>query len=150
MTATDTGSGLVLRLERTYRVPCNEVFRAWTDAEALTQWFAPSREFRVRMTELDVRRGGRYRIEMHSPDGNTYTVVGEYLEVIPSLKLVMTWAWENGDPPDAMLVTVEFASKGDNTIMTLIHEKLPNSESRNLHEEGWAGCLASLDTYLKM
>lgn len=149
MTTAETATDLILRLERTYNVPCGEVYKAWTDANALSQWFAPSSEFKVRVTDLDVRKGGRYRIEMHSPDGNTYTVVGEYIEVIPLLKLVMTWAWENSDPPDEMLVTVEFTDNGDNTALTLVHEKLLNKESRDLHEEGWVGCLASLATYLK-
>ena len=139
---------LILRLDRNLNAPCSEVYTAWTDANALSQWFAPSSEFSVRVTELDVRKGGRYRIEMHSPDGSTYTVIGEYVEVIPSLKLVMTWAWEQGDPPDEMLVTVEFTEDGDGTALTLIHEKLPNGESRVQHEEGWVGCLTSLETYL--
>lgn len=149
MTTSETATGLILKLERTFNRPCGEVYRAWTDANALSQWFVPSSEFEVRVAELDVREGGHYRIEMHSPDGNTYTVAGDYVEVIPSLKLVMTWAWENSDPPDEMLVTVEFTENGNGTALTLMHEKLLNRESRDQHEEGWFGCLASLETYLK-
>ena len=149
MTASEGATDLILRLDRNFDAPCSEVYAAWTDANALSHWFAPSSEFSVTVTELDVREGGRYRVEMHAPDGNTYTVIGEYVEVIPSSKLVMTWAWENGDPPDEMLVTVELAENGDGTALTLIHEKLPSKESRVLHEEGWVGCIASLETYLK-
>jgi uncharacterized protein YndB with AHSA1/START domain len=92
-----------LTVERTYRVPPQRVWQAWTQAEALKQWFAPNDAFKVEVIEADVRVGGRYRIKMNAPDGEVHDVSGVYREVVPNERLVFTWAWRttperDGDP----------------------------------------------------
>jgi uncharacterized protein YndB with AHSA1/START domain len=119
------------------------VYRAWTDPEALTQWFAPTDEYRTKVTELDVRVGGRYRVEMHSPEGKIHCVTGTYREVRPPHKLVYTWAWEGQDMPETV-VTVEFLDRGGSTEIALTHELFPTPEVRDEHAKGWTACLGRL------
>jgi len=46
------------------------VFKAWTDAKDVAQWWGP-RGFTNPVCELDVRPGGAIRIHMRGPDGTS-------------------------------------------------------------------------------
>ena len=48
-----------LSLNRTFPVAPEEVWRAWTDPQALKRWFGPD-EGKVALAETDVRVGGRF------------------------------------------------------------------------------------------
>jgi uncharacterized protein YndB with AHSA1/START domain len=141
--SAQTGSGFSLTLDRHFDADRDAVFRAWTDAAALAQWFAPADEFRTVVHELDVRVGGKYRIAMHEADG-IHVVYGEYVHINAPDSLVFTWAWEHDEDAVQMLVSIELAAANGGTDMRLLHERLPSETSRDLHNEGWAGCLARL------
>ena len=143
-----TNGGYSLTINRHIHADVDTVFNAWTTAEVLTQWFSPSADFRVVVLELDVRVGGKYRIEMHEADG-IHTVYGEYVEIARPDRLIFTWAWEHSDDGARMLVTVELTEQPDGTALKLLHEKLPSETARDLHNEGWEGCLLRLETALK-
>lgn len=148
--ATKTASPhITLHLTHTYPAPPEKVFDAWTNPKALTKWFGPSDEFTVPLAEVDLRVGGVYRIQMKSPDGELHTAVGTYKEIIPSQKLVFTWAWEAGSScgdsgAGETLVTVRFQAQGTSTEMTLLHELFSDGETRDKHQQGWNGCLSRL------
>lgn len=50
-----------LHLERSYSSPVETVWRAWTDAEVLRQWWGPEKTS-VPVCEVDPRVGGRIRV----------------------------------------------------------------------------------------
>src|SRR5258708_19915851 len=64
------------------------VFAAWTDADAFCQWFGPE-GFSCTVREMDVRPGGRARFDMTSGDGTVFTNRFDYLEAVPSERVVM-------------------------------------------------------------
>jgi uncharacterized protein YndB with AHSA1/START domain len=109
-------------------------------------------------TELDVRPGGRYVIEIPVPkEGFTYRGSGVFREVKPPEKLVFTWAWEQVPPakvtPEDLdgsesLVTIELFARGNSTEMIFTHENFPNAKVRDSHQKGWDGCFAVLEKYL--
>ncbi len=143
-------SETTLQLNQLVPAPREKVFAAWTESEQLKKWFSPNPNFQVPVAEVDLKVGGAYRIQMLSPEGKTHTAFGQYLEIRPPEKLVFTWGWE-GDPdfPRETRVTVQFLAKGNQTEVVLTHEYLPSANSRDLHREGWTGCLHHLErTYL--
>ncbi len=149
MTIQETRSKITLDLTRTFDTPREEVFRAWTEPEALKQWFAPSDAFSTPVAEVDLRVGGNYRIGMKPPDkDDLYIVGGTYQEIQPPEKLVFTLSWEQGVDVGETLVTVEFRDLGDSTEVVLSHERFPTEESRDKHAEGWNGCLERLAKFL--
>lgn len=149
MTTQETRSEITLNLTRTYSAPREEVFRAWTEPEALKRWFAPSDEFSTPIAEVDLRVGGAYRIGMKPPDQeDMFIVVGTYREVQPPERLVFTWSWEEGMDVGETLVTVEFRDLGGSTEVVLTHELFPNEQARDKHNEGWSGCLKRLEKIL--
>jgi uncharacterized protein YndB with AHSA1/START domain len=131
---------LTLRLTRTFPAPCEKVFRAWTDPNALKRWAAPG-ERTAPVVEVDLRPGGRYRIDMRAPDGSVDRVTGVYRTVDPPHRLVYTWYWETKPEMGETLVTVEFQAQAGATQVTLTHERFPNNEVRDRHEHGWGGCM---------
>jgi uncharacterized protein YndB with AHSA1/START domain len=112
----------------------------------LIQWSAPGDDFKT-AADVDLRVGGKYRIQMNHPSGSIHTAVGEYHEVTPPERLVYTWAWEDGFVEDT-LVTVEFLDRGGATEVILTHERFPNAEARDKHNQGWTGCLGRLEKLL--
>jgi len=85
--------------------------------------------------DLDPRPGGRVRIDV---DGE-HIAVGEFREVDPPHRVVMTWGWENNDavPPGSTTVEITLTPDGSGTIFRLRHLGLPNEEERRSHLGGW-------------
>ncbi len=139
-----TESSLVIT--RIYPASAAKVFAAWTEANQLKQWFCPSDDMSVPVAEVDAREGGQFRIVMQNKDGETFSPGGTYEVVIPNEKLVFSWKWADSDL--VTKITLDLEALGPNqTELTLTHEGFPESSVRDLHNEGWNGCLGRLDKY---
>lgn len=129
-----------------FQAPLARVFDAWTNARQLQLWFAPG-DMRVPEAAADVRPGGRYRIVMERADGEQRVVTGEYRDVVPNQRLAFTWQWEGSK--DITLVELAFkALDPDNTELRLVHSQFTAAQDRDMHGQGWAGCIAKLRTQL--
>jgi uncharacterized protein YndB with AHSA1/START domain len=107
----------------------------------------------MRVVELDLRTGGRYRLE-GTVRTRPWKIWGTYREVAPPSRLVYTWSWDNdaelGEPTgEDTLVTVDFRERGPETEVVVTHEKLGTPRTRAEHEEGWVGCLDRLAAILE-
>lgn len=141
---TDVKQGHSLTLTRRLKAAPDKVWRAWTDPQTLMRWFAPSDEFETPTVECDLRVGGRYRIVMKSPDGELHDVRGAYREIVPNRKLVFSWAWQS-EPDKESIVTITLRPDGVGTELTLQHDGIASSESRDKHQHGWIGCVDRLE-----
>ncbi len=85
--------------------------------------------------ELDPRPGGRVRIDV---DGE-HVATGEFREVDPPHRVVMTWGWESNDavPPGSTTVEITLTPDGAGTILRLRHLALPSEIERRSHLGGW-------------
>jgi uncharacterized protein YndB with AHSA1/START domain len=136
-----------LEIRRTLRAPVDAVWAAWTDAAQVSQWMAPSDDFGPTEATMDVRVGGRYRIVMRSPDGETHRVTGVYEEVVPQRRLVYTWAWES-TPERVSRVTVDLRPVDGGTELALVHDRFADAAARDRHTHGWQSCLARFTRYV--
>jgi uncharacterized protein YndB with AHSA1/START domain len=132
-----------LVISRTYPATVERVFKAWTDANQLGQWFAPTDDYTTKAS-VDLRVGHEYRISIAHKGGNVHNVLGTYRLIDPPRKLVYTWRWEGGPETDT-LVTVDFTPHGDSTEVTITHDQFLDAETRSKHSEGWNGCLNRLE-----
>ncbi len=146
MSQAAVASPTSLVISRTYPASVDRVFKAWTDANQLGQWFAPTDDYTTK-ANVDLRVGHEYRIAITHKGGNVHTILGTYRLIEPPRKLVYTWRWEGGPMADT-LVTVDFAPEGDATRVTITHEQFTNTEDRDKHNEGWNGCLNRLQRTL--
>ena len=135
-----------LTLTETFPATPARLFSAWTDAGMLKRWFAPG-DARVAEASSDLRAGGRYRIVMEMSNGERVAVGGEYREIVANERLTFTWRWEHGE--DTTLVEVAFRpASAETTEMTLVHSQFKQSQDKDRHGQGWAGCLANLHATL--
>ena len=132
-----------LRIRRRFAASPEALFRAWTEPEQIKRWLAPTDEFSTPVAQVDLRVGGGYRIQMKSPEGKLHTAVGSYRTVDFPAKLVLTWDWQEQSIGETV-VTVEFREQGNETELILTHELFPDQKSRDLHNQGWNGCLDRL------
>ncbi|MGH6861451.1 MAG: SRPBCC family protein [Phyllobacterium sp.] len=148
-TAPDTDRDLVLT--RIIDAPREKLFKAWTDAELLKQWFAPL-PYTTPHAELDVRPGGTSLIVMRGPDGNEFPNRGVYLEVVENEKIVVTdaftRAWEPSEKP-FMTIVLTFEDAGGKTKYTALVRHWTVAD-REAHEkmgfhEGWGQCADQLE-----
>jgi uncharacterized protein YndB with AHSA1/START domain len=152
--ATPTND-LELVLTRLIDAPREKVFKAWTDAELLKQWFAPL-PWTTPVVEIDVRPGGSSMFVMRDPDGNDYPNKGVYLEVVENEKLVFTdaftEAWVPSEKPFFTGV-LTFEDEGGKTRYTA-RARHWTKEDRDAHEkmgfhEGWGQCADQLEALVK-
>lgn len=142
-TAADT---IQLEIRRTFAAAPVRVFDAWTKAEALGAWFAPTPDMATVVHHIDVRPSGSYRIEMRAPDGKQFFVSGRYLECRAPHRLTFTWQWEHS--PEESLVEIDISAEGSGSVLVLRHSRFATTESRAGHSQGWEGCLGRLGAAL--
>ena len=149
MTSPNTNHDLVLT--RVMDVPREKLFRAWTEADLLKQWFAPL-PYTTPHAEIDARPGGASYIVMRSPDGQDLPNRGVFLEVVKNEKVVFTDAFTKAWEPSAKpfftgIVTFEDLG-GGKTKYTAVARHW-TAEDRETHEkmgfhEGWGQCADQL------
>lgn len=148
---TQTGQQVTLELTHRFAAPREQVFDAWTNPEVLRRWWAVGPTWDTPLAEVDPREGGSYRLSMRTDTGEVHTVHGEYREVQPPARLAYTWSWDEG-PEAAMagsestLVVVEFVEDGDGTLVRLTHSGFADERIRDMHNQGWQGVLANLES----
>jgi hypothetical protein len=71
---------LVLIVRRTINADAERLFDAWTRSEELLAWWGP-RPVRCTRADVDLRVGGRYRIDNLLPTGDLLTIEGEFTVV---------------------------------------------------------------------
>ena len=137
-----------LRIPRRYPASPQRVWHAWTDPQALSAWFGPGEPGSVLRADMDVRRGGRYRIRFRTPDGEEHEVAGEYQEVVPHERLVFSWAWHS-TPERVSLVTVALRPEDGGTRLEFRHERFFDRAASESHAHGWALTFEKLDAWVR-
>lgn len=111
-------------LTRVFAAQRDLVFRIWTDPKYVALWWGIEGSTNP-VCELDVRPGGRWRIDMRTAGGVVYPNGGVYLEVIENRRLVSTDVADPASlagkepPPANRLNTVTFEDAGEGTRVTL-------------------------------
>ena len=141
-----------ITLVRQIRARPSTVFDLLATAEGLTSWWGPD-DLPVLSAEADVRPGGRYRVCFQTANGDRHECAGEFLEVEPPSRIIMSWAWTFGGEPDETgsvsrvelhLRPIEIGAE-----LTLIHTDLTTQASAEGHRWGWGGALDKLMARLR-
>jgi uncharacterized protein YndB with AHSA1/START domain len=133
-----------IELTRTIAAPPEAVFRALTDADELTKWFATS-------ADSDPRTGGAfdYRFEFAEDESRNHSYGGVYGEVVANERVSYPWRSRLGDTR----VDVTLRPSGESTELRLVHSGWGESsewrESLRMHEEGWRFFLDNLKSWLE-
>jgi uncharacterized protein YndB with AHSA1/START domain len=146
-----------LIIKRMLNAPRELVFAAWTTPEHIRQWMRPEPGMVTTLAIMDLRVGGRFRIQMRNPEGEYFTAVGMFQEVQAPERLVYTWDWEKDGGGEEFgevegktsLMTVEFLKRGEGTELVLTHSRFGTVESRDNHARGWGKITDSFASFVE-
>lgn len=141
-TTAERKGDLELVVTRMFDAPPSIVYRAWSQPELFKRWWMPRSVSGVSLVacDLDVRTGGKYRLEFGAGGGETVAFYGKYLEVVPNERMV----WTNDEGEAGAVTTVTFEDRGGKTLLTY-HEAFPSKEAL---EEALQGAAAGLPEQL--
>ena len=108
-----------LEITRVFDAPRSLVWRCWTEAELLKQWYGP-KGFTIPHCTIDLSVGGKFLLCMRSPEGQDMWITGTYREIGPVERLVKTESMADAEG--------SVVDEGQETLVTL-----------KLEEEGRAG-----------
>ncbi len=122
---TERKSDRELVVSRIINGPPHLVFEAWTQPELFKKWWVPKgAPISLLSCELDVRTGGKYRLQFSVNEGSQIMeFFGKYIEVVPNSRIV----WTNEEGGDNVITTVTFAKMDDATLVT-VHDLYPSKE----------------------
>jgi uncharacterized protein YndB with AHSA1/START domain len=142
-----------ITITRTFDAPRALVFKAWTDAKVLAQWWGP-KGFTNPRCEFEAKVGGVIRIDMRAPDGGVYPMKGVIQELVPPERIVFTNIAIDtaGNHIIEGLTTVTFAEEGGKTRLTLRTRGTAVVEYAAAYlqgmEMGWTQSIDKLETLL--
>jgi uncharacterized protein YndB with AHSA1/START domain len=110
-----------LKIDRVFNAPIDRVFAAWSEEEALKQWWGPH-VFPTTYAKVDFRVGGRYHYCMTGPNGEEAWGVMVYDEIERPLRIVYTDHFSDKDG--------NFNSQMPSTQITLTFEDLGDGRTR--------------------
>jgi uncharacterized protein YndB with AHSA1/START domain len=129
----NTTKTIELNFTRTIPATPAEVFGAWMDPKHPGNPWTDAKKL-----IFDGRVDGLFYFLTGKEPG--WPHYGRFLVVERNQRLQYAWMspFTNGLEST---VTVTFEKKGDDTVLTLKHEGLPDDDNGRLHDGGWKGCL---------
>jgi len=128
------------------------VFEAMTTADGVAAWWGPD-DLPVVRAEVDARVGGSYKVHFRTNDGRDHEASGEFLELVPPRRIVMSWRWSLGGEPDeegrTSRLEIDLAPTATGTELTLTHAGLASEVSAESHAGGWGGSLDKLVRHMQ-
>ena len=111
-------------IEREFDAPKHLVFKAFTTPELVSRWWHAKRG-EVRLVEIDLRAGGRWRYVMVADDGTEVGFHGEYREIVPDQRIVSTEVYEGlpegvSEEDAATVNTTTFTEADGRTLLTIL------------------------------
>ena len=139
-------------ITRTFAAPRALVFKCWTDAKHLAQWWGPD-GFTNPVCEIDARVGGALRIHMRGPDGAVYPMKGVFQEILEPERLVFTNIAVDAVGRHLLegLTTVTFAEERGKTRLTMHTRAVAVAPEAIAYlqgmEMGWTQSIDRLEAY---
>jgi len=144
-----------IAFERFIDAPKRLVWEALTKPEHLKEWYMPKAWGRVTRSELELRPGGIFSIDIALPDGREFPNLGCVLEAIPQERLVWTSMLFPGyrpavfdDVPITAIMTLQSEGTGTRYVFTALHRDEVDFEKDK--ESGWEeGTKIAIDQFVE-
>ena len=138
----------VLKQERVFDAPPEQVFGLLTEPTEVAKWWGPH-GFTTPDILIDLRVGGSLRFTMQPPDGESFHLSGKFLQIEFPSELTFTFSWEEPVPDDRdTVVELSLAPLDGLTTVTLTQREFATEERLELHRSGWADSFEKLDALL--
>lgn len=139
-----------LNASKTFQVPVEALYKAWTDAEQLRQWWKPM-GLTLTQVENEMREGGKIAYQFEGQEGTSLTIDGTYQEVQPPQRLVYTWNWQLPDEKlnSAYKLEVVFESLESGSSISITQQEDEQQESVKPKASAWDEELSKLASFLE-
>jgi uncharacterized protein YndB with AHSA1/START domain len=141
---------LGLSITRVFDAPRERVWREWTEPERFADWFGgPDADVPLDTVAMDVRPGGAWRATMRFGAGRReIRWSGEYQEVKPPERLVLTFSDRPGGAESELVVVVLTELPGGRTEMLLEQYGTRPPGAYDATRNGWGVFFDRLDERL--
>jgi len=98
----------IIKLHRVIKAAPDKIYKAFLDPAAMCKWLPPN-GFTGTVDHVDAQVGGTYRMSFTNfGSGQSHSFGGEYLELIPSEKIVHTDRFDDPNMPGEIVTTITF------------------------------------------
>ena len=137
-------------INRVFDAPRERVWQEWTEPERFADWFGADGEVPLATVSMDVREGGQWRLTMfYGPNRVESNWHGQYQEVVPPERLVLTMTDQPEGGDRYALITVVLTDLGDGR--TEMHFEQRDDQTPQQQERassGWGKFFDRLDERL--
>ena len=136
--------GNTVTLHRVVKAPPARVYKAFTDAAAMSKWISP-RGFTCTVHSMDAKVGGSFRMSFANFDngqGNSFG--GTFLEMKPNEKLRYSDRFDDPNLPGEMVVTVLIKENLCGSDLNITQENIPEVIPLEMCYLGWQDSLNQL------
>ncbi|HMK04823.1 MAG TPA: SRPBCC family protein [Ferruginibacter sp.] len=131
-------------LHRVIKASPEKVFRAFTDANALSAWLPPY-GFLGTVHHIDARTGGNYKMSFTNfSTGNSHSFGGEYLEIKANEFIKHTDRFDDPNLPGEMITSIWLKKVSAGTDLKIIQEGIPAVIPVEMCYLGWQESLEKL------
>jgi uncharacterized protein YndB with AHSA1/START domain len=133
-----------IRLHRVLRSSPEKVYRAFTEADAMTRWLPPY-GFIGKVQHLDAKVGGTFKMSFTNfGSGKSHWFGGEYLELVPHERIRYTDKFDDPNLPGVITVTVTLKKVMCGTELNVEQAGIPAVIPAEMCYLGWQESLEML------
>lgn len=133
-----------VRLHRVLRAPCERVYKAFLDPDAMVKWLPPH-GFTGKVHKMDARVGGGYSMSFTNfGSGKSHSFAAKYVELTPHERIRHIDKFDDPNLPGEMSVTINLRKVICGTELTIVQEGIPAAIPVEFCYAGWQESLALL------
>ena len=133
-----------IHLHRVLATKPEKVYRAFIEADALAKWLPPN-GFTCTVHHFEPRVGGTFKMSFRNfTTGNSHSFGGEYLELVPSERLLYTDRFDDPNLPGEIRVTVTLKKVSVGTEVNIEQAGIPDLIPVEACYLGWQQSLQNL------
>ena len=137
-------SSHTIRLHRVVRSTPEKVYRAFTEADAMSKWLPPN-GFTCTVYHLDAKVGGTFKMSFTNfTTQKSHSFGGEYLELVPNEKIRYTDRFDDPNLPGEITVTVILKKVSCGTDVNIEQAGVPAVIPAEMCYLGWQDSLTQL------
>lgn len=130
-----------ITVDRIVNAPMAEVWRAYSDPEAIQRWNAASDDWHTTSSTVDLRPGGTFSSRMEAKDGSAgFDFAGTYTKIVENERIEYTFGDREAivtfdEVPGGVRVSVTFDAEEENPI--------------DMQRDGWQAILDSFARHVE-
>lgn len=146
MSTPGNAQNRTLTIKKVFNAPLPLVWKAWTEADQIIQWWAPQ-GMKITVVEHNFTVGGKWKYSMPMPNGAEFVSEGTYLEIVEHQKIVSSADFQ--PMTENVELHITFSAEGDKTHFefSVVHETedYAKAQEKMGFYNGWGSALNRME-----